>query len=462
MKNIWLFTRIKLVLPVAFLILVSGCQKFLDQKMNKRDIIPQKLDDLQALLDNNESMNAKDPALLELLSDNYFISRENWEPYASTSEGQHYIWAGNALPNSVSWDFVYQFPVYISNVTLDQLEQVKIGQEEQQKYNAIKGGCLFHRAFGLWEIAQLFCRPFSIENASAPGIVLRTTANPNIRSTRVTVKETYDQIVNDLRTAVLLLPATSSFPTRPTKTAARAMLARVFLSMRDYDNAWKYADTALQEQSGLMDYNTLVPLKSPRIATFNKEVIFHSYCAPVGFLADYMARVDSTLYNSYNENDLRKIVFFRENASPNAGTYAFQGSYHGNGSASHVFTGLTTGELYLVISECLARKGIINEAMQYLNGLLVMRWNKDFPFQALIAADTVEALGLILSERRKELLFRGLRWSDIRRMNLEGANITLKRILGDSTYLLPPNDARSVMLIPWNEITRSEIEQNVR
>lgn len=65
----------------------------------------------------------------------------------------------------------------------------------------------------------------------------------------------------------------------------------------------------------------------------------------------------------------------------------------------------------------------------------------------LTASDEEAALELILNERRKELPFRGLRWSDLRRLNKEGYNITLQRKL-DKNYILPPNDRRYVLPIP--------------
>ncbi len=70
------------------------------------------------------------------------------------------------------------------------------------------------------------------------------------------------------------------------------------------------------------------------------------------------------------------------------------------------------------------------------------------PYSVLIAIDAEEAKVKVLQERRKELIFRGTRWSDLRRLNLEGAGIGLNRIINGVTYTLPPNDARWVMLIP--------------
>jgi len=94
---------------------------------------------------------------------------------------------------------------------------------------------------------------------------------------------------------------------------------------------------------------------------------------------------------------------------------------------------------------------------------MIKRWNNNGSWAPFTAADATDALNKILVERRKELLFRGLRWSDIRRLNVEGANITLTRNIRGTLYTLPPNDIRSVMLISLGEILHSpDVQQNPR
>jgi hypothetical protein len=78
------------------------------------------------------------------------------------------------------------------------------------------------------------------------------------------------------------------------------------------------------------------------------------------------------------------------------------------------------------------------------------------------APDAATALALIITERRKELLFRGLRWMDIKRLNKEGANIILTRVVNNTTYKLMPNEKRYALPIPEYTISISGMPQNPR
>jgi starch-binding outer membrane protein, SusD/RagB family len=458
-----------IVMPIilSFPVILSGCQKFLDQKPEKNDVIPTTLDELQRLLDNNDVMNSiSSAALSEMVSDNYYITTAVWQSQRSSSnisnqaEASNYIWESNGVPLNRTWNDPYLGPIYYSNIVIDQLSIIKGKTGEEGKLANIKGSALFYRSYHFHQLAQLYCKPFSTENANQLGIVLRLTSNVGEESRRATVQETYDQIVNDLSTAADLLPETALFPTQPSKLAAYAALARVYLSMRNYPKAGEFANKALQIKSNLINYNTLTPVGSTPITYYNEEVIFHSFCANGIILGRTRARIDSSLYNSYATDDLRKKVFFSANTGPNAGSYSFRGSYFGV-TVDRVFDGLTTDELYLIRAESSARAGNTSAAMDDLNALMIMRW-KDGSFSPLIAGDASEALLMVLTERRKELVYRGIRWSDIRRLNLESNNITLKRVVDGITYELPPNDLRTVMLIPWDEINRSGIAQNPR
>jgi tetratricopeptide (TPR) repeat protein len=448
------FSRYLSIAILSFLLF--SCKKYLDQKPLKTTVIPSSLADLQAILDRYDIMTQNGAGLLETIADNYYVTTNSWNN-SPVNDRMNYIWDKNAMDYS-SWYYPYTRPVYYSNVVIDQLNNITIQQSEIAQYNNIKGSALFHRAFVFYELAQLYCRPYSLSAETDPGIVLRTTSDINVPSVRATVKETYDQILKDLKLAAQLLPSSNLYPTRPNRAAALGEIARTYLSMRDYANAGVYADSFLQKATTLLNYNSLNANSYPVIPRFNTEIQFYHRLyesdLPLSFTPGL---IDSALYQSYSTNDLRKKLFFLDNGN---GTFSFKGSYEG-GDDFWPFDGIVTDEMYLIRAECLARAGNKDAALSDLNTLLQTRW-KTGTYVAYAAANAKDALDIILSERRKELLYRGLRWTDIRRLNLEGANIILKRVLNGTTYTLPPNDMRSVLLIPQEVLNLTSLQQNPR
>jgi starch-binding outer membrane protein, SusD/RagB family len=446
-------------LILSTIVQTTSCKKYLDKKPRQDLAIPSSLSDLQAILDNQKG-NSGSLSYPEFVADNFYWSSSTWNG-AQVQERTNYIWDRNEITSDDTWTPPY-YSIYNFNFILDYLPKIAFNESERSNYNNIKGAALFYRAFIFHQLAQLFCKPFSNSASGDPGIVLRLTAAVEAPSIRATVQETYDQIVGDLKTAAELLPITTLFSTRPNKAAAYAALARVYLSMRDYANAELYANSCLALNNVLLDYNSLAPAANPVLPGFinNPEILFSSYGRPVDRLEPPYCNIDSNLYQSYNVNDLRKTVFFGPNGG---GTFYWKGNYLPDlvGINYNVFGGIATDEVYLILAECRARAGNKDGAMADLNTLLRKRW-KTGTFADLTATNTADALNKVLSERRKELLFRGLRWSDLRRFNLEGANITLTRIVNGTTYTLPPNDLRWVLLIPDLEISRSGIPQNPR
>jgi hypothetical protein len=100
--------------------------------------------------------------------------------------------------------------------------------------------------------------------------------------------------------------------------------------------------------------------------------------------------------------------------------------------------------------------------MADLNALLIKRW-KTGTFIPFTATNADDALAKILDERRKELVLRGTRWMDLRRLNKDSrfAKTVLRKLYG-ITYLLPPNDNRYTFYIPQSVIDISGIQQNQR
>lgn len=439
----------------------ASCTKFLDKKQDKRTTTISSIEELQYLLDNNGIINTYYSAIEIVQADEYFETPENLS-YANTStQIPDYIW-NNLNTGTTKWGRPYQI-VFQADFVLDELEKFERNNINKSNYDNLKGQALFFRAFAFYHIAQTFCRPYSATASSDLGIALRLTSDINVKSIRSTVQETYDRILADLKSAADLLPETNIAITRPNKCAAYAALARVCLSMRDYTNAGNYANSALERKSVLMDYNTLNAGSTTPIDRFNPENIFLCWMEEsFSLVTPDNHNIDTNLYRSYSSDDLRKSIFFQLNG---AKYYYFKGSY-GAGAAgigsAYYFYGLATDEMFLIRAEYYARAGNVSAAMADLNTLMIKRWKNNGSWNPFTATNATEALNQILAERKKELVFRGLRWSDLRRLNLEDANITLTRVVNGTTYALPPNDLRWVYLIPVEVIQFTGMEQNPR
>jgi len=437
--------------------------KWLDVKSNKADIVPVTLDDFQALMDNDAVMNANYPGLGLLASDNYFLTYAFWQSL-QPRERNAFLWKpdiyeGDRCPD---WEYEYKRIEY-ANIALEGINNVKVDGADKPIFDQIKGSALFYRAYSFYNLLQLFSVPYDPSTAStALGIPLRLNADVNDKSTRASVAQCYDRVIQDLLAAKDLLPSSSATMLRPSKTATLALLARVSLTMKTYDKSAGYASDALNQQNGLIDFNTLNLNASVMLPPFipgNPEVIFYATSISYYTLSRLNMKIDTLLYRSYDKDDLRRIVFYKDNGSNGI---SFRGDYTGKTLPSK-FAGIATNELYLIRAESYARLNKPAEALAGLNHLLQSRW-KTGTYVPKSGTDANEILANIIQERRKELPFSGnLPWEDLRRLNQEpNFAKTLTRMLNGETFSLPPGDNRYVYPIPENEISLSGIQQNPR
>jgi len=453
------------ILSLLLFTALSSCRKsaFLNAKPDQSLVIPQTLEDCQDLLNNDVVMNGVGnsgyPSLGQTGCDDYYVSSAWYNGY-STEEQQAIIWAQDIYKGGAvnDWDLTYRTVLY-ANEALSTLAGLHPTDDQQIAWNNAKGGALFFRAFSFYSLAQIFAPVYDSGSASRDaGICLRLQANTEEKLSRATVQQTYDQIITDLREAIPLLPLKPlSHTTQPYRAAAYGLLARVYLSAGDYRDAGSYADSCLQLQSTLMDYNTITPqYGNPSSFTrSNVEVIFDAAYYANSVSVDDRSYTDSLLYGSYGQGDLRKDLFFYP------GFNLFIGRYDEDGFS---FCGLATDEMYLIRAECYARAGNTTAAMNDLNTLMITRWTQG-SFVPYTAIDAWDAFLQILQERRKELLYRGLRWTDLRRLNKDTRTaLPIKRtVQGLGVYELLPNSPRYVYAIPDYVIQDNPgMTQNIR
>lgn len=445
----------------ASLILISCKKDWLDAKTKKSLVVPSTVKDYQAILDKSDDnsgpmFNVYAPSMGEESADGYYLNYETWSAIDYAPDKNAYVWSNDIFQGQPSGDWNYAYSrILNANVVIEGIEKVSRDNINKGDWDNVKGSALYFRAFDYYNLCQLFCKPYTATTAGADlGLPLKLKPDVNEKSKRATLQQTYDQVIEDLILAKELLPVKPLYKTRPSRPAALALIARIYLSMEDYPKAKLYADSCLQLHNVVLDYNTVDTSLLTPFGNFNPEVIFHSSLAGAAALAPTRAIVAPSLLNSYEQNDLRRTLMFKFLGDQ----IRFFGSY----AEYYNFNGLATDEIYLIRAECLARAGNTSAAMADLNSLLKQRWITG-SFIPKTASDALSALKQILLERRKELYFRGLRWSDLRRLNKDSRfAITLERNLNGQVYKLLPNDPKYVLPIPPDEIRLSGIEQNPR
>ncbi|HET6253262.1 MAG TPA: RagB/SusD family nutrient uptake outer membrane protein [Puia sp.] len=452
---------------LLFVLSCCACTKYLAKVSDQSLPVPTAPGDFQAYLDNNLMVVNSTPGLGPLGTDDFWIGDSLWStldaPSATAYDWQADIFQGQA--SSDSWNRPYT-AIYYANVVLDGISQ-KADSADPMAYDSIRGSALFYRAFHSYHLEETFGQPYQPASAGTDlGIPLRVTDDLTARDRRATVAQVYTQILADLQQAAPLLSRQVPWlnRNRPSRPAAFALLTEVCLTMQDYADAKRWADSALSLYSGLVRYDTVDAARAlPFSLAGNDEVLFQcsAYNYPVLYdnnKREYGAEVDTTLYASYSPNDLRLSVFFKPSASGDGG-YCFRGSYTGQ---FYLFSGLSVDLVLLSRAECRARLGDITGAMDDLNKLLVTRYRAN-TYVNYTAGTQEEALQYILMERRKETLFREVRWTDLRRLNQEPAHaVYLYRVLRGRQYVLAPMDKRYTYPIPSNEIQLSGIQQNGR
>lgn len=438
---------IKMASLCASMLLFGSCEKeFLEAKPKKSLLVPSTLADMQSLLDNVSLMNLR-PALSDIAGGEFVLADNGLLRVSTAPERGIYLMEADPYQGAVvaDWDKPYE-QVFVANVVLEGLDGMQTPQAKE-----LRGAALFFRARAFFGLAQHFCRAYRPASATQdPGIPLPLASDVNRRYPRGSLEQSYSRILDDLQEAVGLLGDGIRPLNRPTRRAGLALLARVNLQMGRFQLAGELAGQVLESSDALIDFNTV------RTGSFNvfpeilpngnAELIFFESRMGYGFFGNAVRRVNPGLLAIYGPQDLRRSVLFYHTA---AGAAYFSG-----------FDGLGNAEMMLIAAESEIRADRLEQGMALLNRLWANRCRSS-GFEPLIANDRSQAMAILLAERERELVWRGLRWADLKRLNAEGTFAkVLTRTYNGVEYRLEPGDPRYVFPIPEDEIRESGIQQN--
>ncbi|MCD0488180.1 RagB/SusD family nutrient uptake outer membrane protein [Pedobacter sp. MC2016-14] len=458
-----------LLLVILLCVGLIACKRadFLDKKPSTQIKVPETLTDFQQLMDNSSIMASIGIALPQMAADDYTLSDAAWQALPLATERNSYIWASDIYQGERAendWNSQYT-AVFYANTVLEGLAKSDSAGSTQGLF--LKGSALFMRAYAFYELTRCYGKAYDATSANTDlGIPLRLTAAIDYIEPRATLQQSFDQVLKDLNEAENLLPTARPALNlnRPSRIAVYALLARIYLDKRDYVNAEVNADKCLALYDKLTDYRSISKTSATPFTVNNNEELIYvsggavSYSELIAAYAAMSSRISDDLIKLYHKDDLRLVTYF---ARLSDGTYYKKRGYAGS-SSLYPFYGLATDEVYLIKAECLARRKKNSEALDKLNQLLIKRFSDPDAYIPVMGSSDTEVLAAVLLERRKELVWRGLRWFDLKRLNKEGAGISLSRTLNGKTYTLAPNEARWVFPIYPAEVAISGIQQNDR
>jgi hypothetical protein len=330
--------------------------------------------------------------------------------------------------------------------------------------NNVKAEALALRAYYYFNLVNIYGEPYNID-PDALGVPLKLTADVETNGkARNTVKEVYDQIVNDLTTAIDLMKdeTVTSGDFHINLPTMYILLSRVYLYMEQWQQCVDAATNAIECGGDLTD-----------MKVFDDDQVLASYgVSEVTWIfgsAEYASYINnnvlftpsSDLMNLFDQtNDARYKTFFKVGYGYDYSTYtSYSGYYvlkHDNTSYTSFGQCVRIAEAYLNRAEAYVHLEDASKAAVDVNAI---RRNRITGYTDVL----VVTLDDVLTERRKELCFEQPRWFDLRRCGEpsithywpDGSNQL------STKYVLNQQDPLYVIPLPSGALEHnSELEQN--
>ncbi|WP_159466781.1 RagB/SusD family nutrient uptake outer membrane protein [Dyadobacter sp. 3J3] len=347
---------------------------------------------------------------------------------------------------AANWKHSYQ-GIQKTNVVLNRIEAVSFKSDIIKK--ARTGEMKFIRALLYFNLVRLY--------GDVPLVTGETTdVNTYFGQGRTASAKVYEQIIQDLNTAVELLPAESSQPGKVVQTAAQALLGKVYLTLNDYSNARTQLQNVIKSGKHLLLPN-LADIFSLANEN-NKEIIFAvQFASGINGNTEgsYMYQQFSpsatvsgakghnlptkSLYNLYTSADKRKneYVALATSGSPYNNKLKKPTTVITDGGSNIVV--LRYPDVLLMLSEAENELGNLAASIDYLNQIRTRAG-----LNAAAPGSKEELRTAIALERQLELVGEGHRWFDLIRTKraVEVMNSWFKQngaltVISEQKMLLP-------------------------
>jgi hypothetical protein len=401
------------------------------------------------------------PIVGDELGDNTYISSSNSGYYLS--ESTYVLISTNAEASQIYSQCYYS----ISQANRIIYANVPASNNVSQ----LKGEAYAARALNYLTLVNFFATPATV-SMTATGVPIITSpefvTGATIKPARATVGTVYKQIISDLDSAYLIMPAagTSLHPISSdyiSKYAAKAIESRAYLYEGDYTDAITAAQLVVQNggytltpSTSLVAYwdnpaaiatkvETIFELEL-NLSTNNGFQSFDNFYNQGGYGQNL---VFQSVYNLYSATDARRSLFIvNAPAAPSRPGAVILNKWINtlNATDRDNIKMVRYAEVLLNLAESYARTGDNVNGLLYVN-MVAQKRDPSFAGYtdtgAQLAAD-------IVTERQKELIGEGFRWTDLNRLQLP---INRPVQAGAYTYLasIPVGDYRRILPIPQAE-----------
>jgi starch-binding outer membrane protein, SusD/RagB family len=420
--------KISAFLSVFFIIACTSCKKFIT--------IPPPITELvtTSVFSNNGAATAAQTAIYAQMETdaNYYnipkftgLSSDELINYNINPSYIHFYTNSLSVNDGTNWSAAYNY-IYQVNAVLEGVQSSEAIDTLIKKQ--LTGEAMFTRAF--WYIYLV--------NAFGP-VPLLTSTNYKINTLafRSSVVTVYQQVIKDLENAENLLDfnyvdASDTISTidriRPTKWAAKALLARAHLYLGNLTNDQTNYSIAEDKATQVINNNSVFKLTDSLDDVFLKnstEAIWQlkpvnpiEYTPESSFIllaSPSDVTLSSHLYNAFENGDARKAHWIGSftDISTNI-TYRFSNKYKsraGVRSETEYSMVLRIAEQYLIRAEAYTYQNNIPDAQSDINQI-----RKRAGLDNTAASDQSSLLNAILHERRVELFTEwGHRWFDLKR-----------------------------------------------
>lgn len=386
------------------------------------------------------------------------------------------------------------------------IEQCDLVEDEALKANAnvLKGIALFCRASSYLTLARHFSADYEPATAATElAVPLILVYDQLEKPVRATLQEVYDQIIADLDEAEALLSEAGSISLNgtavnlagapkslaPTVDAVKALKARYYLDVHEYDLAAETAMDVIDSEAGYALSSSLEEMNKEFMTDEGNESIIRLYATKTegavgctiytsvqstdaeGKFFQPMFIPSQTLVNAYENSDLRKQVWFPVDMYP----VKVQGTlYNGitmftkyignptlqqgnNEDGAHFCKPLMIGEMYLIAAEAYAQSGNDADAAAIIGELRAARKAGDM---------TGDVMDVIKGEWLRETVGDGQRINCIKRwgdglparpaqkaaenivMNTPASDYTARELAADSHTLVWPIPSYEIKISP--------------